>query len=222
MGEHGEQRRVRLRQDDLNGPWARRPELLHDAGSPPEQRRPGPARALGLGLQLALEACGDLCRGERRPVVEFDTFAQGERPHESIPGRGPADGQRRIDLGAPLAPDHQRVEDLAGDERDGSLERGAGIEDGRNARRADAHFTADSGVRRDALRRRGHGRAYDQERHHDDQERHKDRHERSQNGSDAIQRRHSHRSLYTWNPLFMPLVSRAEQNIERVRKLLTI
>ena len=88
--------------------------------------------------------------------------------------------------------------------------------------RADAHFTADSGVRRDALRRRGHGRAYDQERHHDDQERHKDRHEWSQNGSDAIQRRHSHRSLYTWNPLFMPLVSRAEQNIERVRKLLTI
>src|SRR2546426_6220276 len=151
--------------------------------------------------------------------MKSDTFAQGERPDEPITRRGPAGSQPGLDVRAPFAPDDERVEDVPGDQRDRPLERGAGIEDRRSARRADPYLAANSRRWNHSLRRRERGRGHDQDRH-SDQERHKDRHDWGQNGSDATQGPRSHRSLYTWNPLFMPLVSRVGIDAKQVRKLL--
>src|SRR2546422_10859226 len=49
-----------------------------------------------------------------------------------------------------------------------------------------------------------------------------DRHQQSQNGSAATGRGWGHRGFYTWNPLFVPLVSMAERGDVRVQNLLTI
>src|SRR5437899_4986863 len=158
-----------------------------------------------LFRSLTLEARGDLECGERAPVVEFDTFAQGERPDQAVAGDVPPGGQRRLDLGASLAPGHERVEDLAGDEWARALEGRARIERGGHAGSADPELAADDLGRRHALAERpGEPRKLLR-----DQERHKERHERSQNGSDATEHRRGHHRLYTWNPLFPPLVSRA-------------
>src|SRR5437899_958743 len=158
-----------------------------------------------LFRSLTLEARGDLECGERAPVVEFDTFAQGERPDQAVAGDVPPGGQRRLDLGASLAPGHERVEDLAGDEWARAFEGRARIERGGHSGSADPQLAADDLGRRHALaeRRCRHRKLLR------DQERHNERHERSQNGSDATEHRRGHHRLYTWNPLFTPLVSRA-------------
>src|SRR5262249_5024994 len=110
-----------------------------------------------------------------------------------------------LDLGASVAPADQRVEDLPSDERARPLEGRPRIEGRGHAGSADSQLaTHDLGGERRPLpeRRRGRERRRNQERH-------QDRHERSQNGRAATEHRRGHLRLYTWNPLFTPLVSRA-------------
>jgi len=142
-------------------------------------------------------------------------FAERERPDEPVPRGVPPGGQCRFDVGGAFAPGHQRVEDLTGDEGRRSLEGGAGIEHRGNVGRADAQLATDGGTwhARD-LSGRERGRTRDQVRH-------KDRHQQSQNGSDASRRRCGHQWFYTWNPLFVPLVSTTEYVDGQVQNLLT-
>ena len=84
MREHGEQRRVGLDQDDLDGPRIGGADFLHDAGCAPQQRRPRPIQALSFRTQLTLEARRHLERGQRATVVKFDAIAQGERPDQPV------------------------------------------------------------------------------------------------------------------------------------------
>ena len=55
MREHGEQCRVGLDEDDLDGPRVGCPDLLHDAGRAAEKGWPRPAGDRDLGTELALD-----------------------------------------------------------------------------------------------------------------------------------------------------------------------
>jgi hypothetical protein len=91
-------------------------------------------------LKHALEARCRFGTGERRAVVEAHPVAQGERPDEPIARHGPPRGKTGLDIGRTFTVRHESVEDLAGDQRRGALERGRGIERGRHAGHADAQF----------------------------------------------------------------------------------
>src|SRR2546425_567806 len=78
MREHREERRVGLHEGDLDGPRVGRTDLLHDAGCAAEKSRPRPPGDLGIGAELAVEADGDVQRGERTAVVKPDALAQRE------------------------------------------------------------------------------------------------------------------------------------------------
>src|SRR5262245_25278973 len=204
MGQHRDERSVRLDQHDLDSPGVGGAHFPDHARQAAQQRWPRPVRALRLGLELTLEARSDLLSRERATVVKLDTFAQGERPHEPIARLVPARGERRLDLGAAVAPGHEGVEDLTRDERVRPLERGARLEGGRHAGSADPQLAADYLRRQRRVQAEGGG---ERERGADQK-----RHKRSQNGSDPTEHRRGHHRLYTWNPLFPPLVSRAREH----------
>src|SRR5256884_5401298 len=76
MGEHGDQRRVGLDEQDLHGACVGRPHVPDDAGCPPEEGGPDHGRPRAFGTELAGEARRDLCRGKRGPVVKPHAVAQ--------------------------------------------------------------------------------------------------------------------------------------------------
>ena len=75
MRQHREQGRVGLREDDLDGPRVGRADLLHDAGGAAEKGRPRTTGGLDVRTELALEADGDVQRGERAAVMKPDPLA---------------------------------------------------------------------------------------------------------------------------------------------------
>jgi hypothetical protein len=104
--------------------------------------------------------------------VKPDAVAQRERPHEPVLRRGPARGERRLDVGGALPPGYESVEDLTRDEGIDPLERRAGIDDRGHAGRSDAELAADRARRRRRrLRERGHGSPRDHDRHKDQEQR---------------------------------------------------
>ena len=186
MGEDGQERRVRLREGDLERPGIGRAHLPDDARRAAQEVAPGAGRGPRLGTQEALEGRDDVGRGERRAVVEAHAVTEREGPDEPVARDAPARRQGRLDLGRALAVRQERVEHLAGDQRDGALEGRGGVERGRHAGHADAHLAAAGGARGRA-RPLGRKRRRWSEKQHAEQQ-------------GAKHRRGAHRDSYTWNP----------------------
>src|SRR3989475_263950 len=178
MGEHGDQRRVGLDEQDLHGACVGRPHVPDDAGCPPEEGGPDHRRPRAFGTELTGEAHRDLCRGKRGPVVKPHAVAQRERPREAVARDRPAGRERRLHVGRAVAIGDECVEDLARDEGDRPLERRGGIERRGDARHSDAHFSADTGRARCARRLgwRGRGPREDERQQNDGQTHQQDAH----------------------------------------------
>jgi len=186
VGEHREQRSVGLEQRELHRADIEGAHRLDHAG-PAQQQRP-PRHRSGVGRELALEAGGDLRRGQGAAVVKADTLAERECPDQSVAGDGPPGGQRWIDLGRALAVGHERIEHLPSDEGRGALERAAWVQDGGNTRDADAQFLSALGGT--------FCRPREGAKHQD---------------TCPENRRHAHRHRYTWNRVSTPTVSRTKR-----------
>ncbi len=145
MGEHGEQRRVGLSQHELQRAGIGRPYFLDDPRHAAQQRAPDDharRRPSAIGIPPPLEAGRRLLRRERRAVVEARAVTKREGPHEAIARDGPSGSQGRLDVGRRLTIGHERVEDLAEDQRARSFERRHRIERGRHPGDADPHLAA--------------------------------------------------------------------------------
>ena len=131
MGQHGEQRRVRLHERDLHGARVGRADLLDDARYAAKQSGSSGIHRRRIRVSRSnqpLEAVHHVLRSQRRAVVEPDALAETKRPDEPVSRHGPVHGQRRFDVAATVGVAQERVEDLAGDQRHGSFERGRRIE----------------------------------------------------------------------------------------------
>ena len=131
MCQDGEQRRVRLHERDLHGPPVGHADLLDDARHAAKQRGSGGVHRRRIrvsGSNQPLQAVRHVPRSQRRAVMEPDTLAETKRPDEPISRHGPLDGERRFDIAATVGVAQERVEDLAGDQRHGSFQRGRRIE----------------------------------------------------------------------------------------------
>ena len=143
VGQHGEQRRVRLHERDLHGPPVGHADLLDDARYAAKQSGSGGIHRRRIRVSRAnqpLQAVDHVLRSQRRAVVEPDALAQTKRPDEPISRHGPLHGQRRFDVAATVGVAQEGVEDLAGDERHGSFERGRRIEARGQNGKADAEI----------------------------------------------------------------------------------
>src|SRR4029450_6392711 len=127
-------------------------DFLHDAGAPAQQSRPDGA----LTSENPLEARRYLGRGHRASVVEPRAVPYRKCPCKAVARPRPASGEGGIHVGSAFAIGNKGVEYLPSDQRTGTVDRGGGIERGRDAGDADAEFLA-------SLRGRG-GREYDEKR----------------------------------------------------------
>jgi len=142
VGQHREQRRIRLHEHDVHRAAIGGADFLDDAGHAAEQRGPRRRRRRGIVLQMTGEARGDFGGRDRRPIVKGHTIPKRERPGQPITGDGPACGQRGLDVRRAEPIRDQGVEHLPREQRNRAVERARGIEQPGHRRDADAQLAA--------------------------------------------------------------------------------
>ena len=140
VSQEREERRVRLRDDDLDRRSLAAAHLADDPGRAAERADPGGRACPAARRRDPLgEGCDNLVGPERRAVVQLHVLAEPERPHEPVARHGPRRRERGLDVAAIAECDQALVEE-ANREELGRIARVRRVEGRREARHADVEL----------------------------------------------------------------------------------